>query len=268
MAQKHIPYFRFYPADFIGGVRGMSAQEVGLYVMLLCRMYEESGPVEDHALRLSAYCGMRQPTFEKSLQRLVDLGKIERLDGMLSNDRARREISNRANDLEIASKAGKASAEKRLKNQQKSSTTVQRKVNHTDTDTDTDTSRDTNVSLALVAPKTKTPDMFSEFWDRYPKRIGKADAHKAYARAMKKITHDDLMFALSERLPALEAREKQYRPNPATWLNQERWTDEIDATGNGNGSGPYGSRAGRSGNDMANAFAEVAARYSARDARN
>lgn len=120
------------------GVRGMTAQEVGLYTMLLCRMYEESGPIEDHALRLSTYCGMRQATFEKTLQKLVDLGKIIRQDGTLWNDRAEIEISSRANDLKIAIKAGKASAEKRQQNQRRGPAPVQRPFNHTDTDTDTE----------------------------------------------------------------------------------------------------------------------------------
>jgi uncharacterized protein YdaU (DUF1376 family) len=136
VAKERIPYFRFYPTDFMGGVRGMSAQEIGLYVMLLCRMYEENGPIEDHALKLSTYCGMRQATFEKTLQKLVDLGKIERHNGRLFNDRARIEISNRANDLEIAIRAGKASAEKRQIKQGQDATPVQRSFNHADTDTE------------------------------------------------------------------------------------------------------------------------------------
>ena len=152
MTGKRIPYFRFYPSDFMRGVRGLTAQEVGVYTMLLCRMYEESGPIECHILRLSTYCGMREATFEKTLNKLVALGKINLANGMLSNDRAEIEISNRSNDLKIASAAGKASAEKRQQNQRAESTTVQHKANHTDTNTDTE-DRDTNVSLVLFAPE-------------------------------------------------------------------------------------------------------------------
>lgn len=118
------------------------------------------------------------------------------------------------------------------------------------------------LSIDHPAPKSKPTDFFAEFWDRYPKRVGKADAHKAYIRAMKKITHDDLMFALSERLPALEAREKKYRPNPSTWLNQERWQDDIDTDHNADGSVQSRSR-----NGMVDAFAQVAAERMARDGR-
>jgi len=138
MAKNHIPYFRFYPGDFMRGVRGLTPQETGLYVMLLCRMYEESGPIENHTLKLSTYCGMRLATFGKTLDRLIALDKITVENGFLFNDRAATEISSRAHDLKIASKAGKASAEKRQQNQGDTSTTVERPLNHTDTDTDTE----------------------------------------------------------------------------------------------------------------------------------
>ena len=156
-----IPYFRFYPSDFMRGVRGMSAQEVGLYTMLLCRMYEESGPIEDHALRLSTYCGMRQATFEKTLQKLVDLGKIIRKNGTLWNDRAEIEISSRANDLKIAIKAGKASAQKRQQKQRQGATPVQRSFNHTDTDTDT---LKTEAKASAKKPRRKPEIDLPEGW--------------------------------------------------------------------------------------------------------
>lgn len=131
---KRNPYFNFYPADFMNGVRGLSAQEVGVYTMLLCRIYEEDGPVEYHVRRLATYCGMREATFEKVVEKLVDLGKMSIGNGMLSNARAEAEISKRANGLEIASRAGKASAEKRQQNQRTEATPVQRAFNHTDTE--------------------------------------------------------------------------------------------------------------------------------------
>lgn len=84
MTGHHAPWFKFYPADFMNGVRGLSAQEVGLYTMLLARIYEENGPVEYHPLRLSTYCGMREATFVKTLEKLLALGKITLRDGMLS----------------------------------------------------------------------------------------------------------------------------------------------------------------------------------------
>lgn len=167
---KHIPFFRFYPADFMNGVRGLSPQEVGVYTMLLCRIYEENGPVEYHPLRLATYCGMRESSFVKTLEKLVELGKLTLAEGRLSNARAETEISNRANDLKNASKAGKASAKKRQEKQAGEDTGVERPFNHTDTDTDTyvvdksttpaaaDSRREAILEIMGCDPRGITPD--------------------------------------------------------------------------------------------------------------
>lgn len=146
---RHIPYFDFYPADFMNGVRGLSAQEVGVYTMLLCRIYEESGPIDFHVARLATYCGMRSASFEKVAAKLIDLGKFSVAGGKLSNARAEHEIQNRADKLKINSKAGKASASKRQQNQSNDPTGVQRAFNHTEAEADTDKN---TLSSVLGAP--------------------------------------------------------------------------------------------------------------------
>jgi len=102
---------------------------------------------------------------------------------------------------------------------------------------------------------------FAEFWERYPRRIGKAAARKAYAKAMNLAQHDDIMFGLSQQMASLTAREAQYIPHPATWLNQERWNDDAEQPHNNRASGTHG-RADRPGTGMAQAFAAVAERLS------
>lgn len=160
MSDRTAPWFRFYPADFMNGVRGMSATEVGLYQMLLCRIYEENGPVEYHPLRLSTYCGMREATFIKTFEKLVALGKLTLVEGMVMNTRAATEISNRADDLKNASRAGKASAEKRQQKQRQDSTTVQQAFNHTDTDTDKSIDGGGSVCAREADPgKVRNPDI-------------------------------------------------------------------------------------------------------------
>ena len=149
MKGRTIPWIKFFPADFMHGVRGLTAQEVGVYTMLLCRIYEENGPVEYHVTRLSTYCGMRAATFEKVAAKLIELGKLTLLNGMLSNARAESEITNRANDLKINILAGLASAQKRQQKQRKIPTDVQRTFNNTDTDKDKE--RDTASAASLGA---------------------------------------------------------------------------------------------------------------------
>jgi phage replication O-like protein O len=78
----------------------------------------------------------------------------------------------------------------------------------------------------------ETAERFERFWNAYPKREGKTAALKAFT----KVNPDDEM--LDTMLAAISAQTKanawtrerrQFIPHPATWLNGERWTDEVDA---------------------------------------
>ncbi len=74
---------------------------------------------------------------------------------------------------------------------------------------------------------------FDQFWSQYPKKVGKPYALKAF----KKIKPDDdlldtMLMAISRWKCTRQWTEAggQYIPNPATWLNQERWNDEVPET--------------------------------------
>lgn len=221
---KHVPYFRFYPSDFMAGVRGMTAQEVGVYTMLLCLIYEAGGPVENNPLRLATYCGLRLPTFERTCEKLIALGKITAADGWLSNARAEVEIAKRADDLKIAFRAGKASAEKRQQNQAKPSTDVQRTFNHTDTDTDTEKKdRDAKASL----------ERFAEFWEVYPHRDGKRGrklAEAKYRAAVKRGVAEQTIIEGAKRAQNDPRVKAGFARDPTTWINQAGWEDVTAPT--------------------------------------
>jgi len=71
---------------------------------------------------------------------------------------------------------------------------------------------------------------FNLFWERYPKKLAKRDAERAFD----KINPDEKLFNLIlEKLELYKQSEAwlkdggQFIPYPATWLNGRRWEDEI-----------------------------------------
>lgn len=65
---------------------------------------------------------------------------------------------------------------------------------------------------------------FAEFWEAYPRKIGKGQAERAYATALRHADHGQIMAALrSQRFDGPE----RFIPHPATWLNSKRWLDEA-----------------------------------------
>jgi len=84
----------------------------------------------------------------------------------------------------------------------------------------------------LPKEKAKPPyqALFDIFWGRYPKKVGKDAALKAFQKR-KPDQHllVQMLNALTEQVKS-EAWVKdggQFIPNPATWLNQGRWQDEV-----------------------------------------
>jgi len=80
--------------------------------------------------------------------------------------------------------------------------------------------------------KNKTyTDEFLVFWGAYPKKVGKDAAWKAWnGRDGDRPEIDFVLEALNQQLSSDQWTKEhgQYIPNPATWLNQGRWADEIE----------------------------------------
>lgn len=76
---------------------------------------------------------------------------------------------------------------------------------------------------------TLTTARFETFWDAYPRKVAKKAARVAFAR----VNPDMELF--TQMLDAIAAQKvsRQWRdgyiPHPATWLNGERWADEVVA---------------------------------------
>ena len=75
----------------------------------------------------------------------------------------------------------------------------------------------------------KTDDEFDQFWREYPRKVGKKDARKSFDKALKSVTVETMRNAvIAQKKSEQWTRDNgKYIPNPATWLNQGRWDDEL-----------------------------------------
>lgn len=73
---------------------------------------------------------------------------------------------------------------------------------------------------------------FDQFWETYPRKVGKAEARKAFDTAWRKLPPFDEMSVLIGGLERAKAgwisRQRQFIPHAAKWLRGEHWTDEPD----------------------------------------
>ena len=67
---------------------------------------------------------------------------------------------------------------------------------------------------------------FSNFWILYPRHVAKKDALKAWNKIDAKL-YPEILTALAAWRPVYLAREPDKIPHAATFLNGERWEDEL-----------------------------------------
>jgi len=70
---------------------------------------------------------------------------------------------------------------------------------------------------------------FQDFYSLYPRKMARKDAERAWNR-LTPTQQAECLEALPNYLKYWKIKEtqKDYIPYPASFLNQERWTDEID----------------------------------------
>jgi len=216
MAQ--FPAMPLWTDAYLADTTDLSAEEHGVYLLLLMAAWRSpdcSLPNDDIRLSRMARIGVKKwQKMRPVMQRFFTVSDNGWTQKRLLAERSRVETSRSQ-----ASQAGKASA---LKRQQTKSTDVA---------TEQPTKVQESISISRkIEPKGSIPPIsptdFDEWYQAYPHKVGKGAARKAYATALKKTDHQTLIRGVE----IYRGTKPPDRPwcNPATWLNQERWTDEPE----------------------------------------
>lgn len=89
----------------------------------------------------------------------------------------------------------------------------------------------TPTAPASTKPK---PKQFAEFWNHYPRKVGKRAAETAYRNATKRADESTIIDGVKRYATDPNLPDPKFIPHPATWLNRDGWLDEpepVAATG-------------------------------------
>lgn len=84
---------------------------------------------------------------------------------------------------------------------------------------------------------------FDTFWKEYPRKVNKGTAKKAFEKALKQTDLQTIMSGLETLRIQVAGKGQEFIPHASSWLNGERWTDEIDQpVAVGQRTGPWDPR--------------------------
>ncbi len=240
------PAMPMYWDAYLADTTHLTTEEHGAYMLLLAAMWRRNGSVPDDDRDNARMLGLTPAKWRKTKARfaatiygfIVENGAItqEKLQKTWKNTQEKIE-KNKLN----GAKGGRAASNKSNNLAEANATnSPERNATIPEPEPEPYKKEDTKVSLSIVSSE---PDLFDEFWERYPRKVAKPNAKRAYAKALKKHSHDDVMFGLSQHLPSLEGKETQFIPHAATWLNGERFNDQPEQPANNTRQQRSGSRA-------------------------
>ena len=72
-------------------------------------------------------------------------------------------------------------------------------------------------------------DAFNRFWALYPRHVNKKKAHKKFLEICKNQEMlSKILSAIVDQKESVQWQDEKYIPHPTTWLNNERWNDEVE----------------------------------------
>ena len=200
-------WYKRNPADFLYGVRKMTAEVRGVYASLLEMFYEEGGMIAgDNPAYLASQCGCSTRKFNTILEQLESEGKVIRHDDYLTNRRVLSQLK-----PEFMSRLSRDKREIILSKSFKNN----------------------GVSKGLETQETQEPPYplqgepsFEDFYDGFlsTHRRGKSRAKVAWGE----LTDEDRVSAL-DALPSFLSdvtKTPQRAVTPATYL-RDRWFDQY-----------------------------------------
>jgi uncharacterized protein YdaU (DUF1376 family) len=229
------PYMQLYVADYLGDTRHLTTEQHGAYLLLLMTMWRSDGVLSDDPAKLARIAGLTVARWNKISHDV--LAFFTPCDGGFTQGRLVAELTIADEKSEKRSRAGKAGARaKALKDKKAGVANAMRLPKHLpEPEPEPEPEREAIASLDIVreaAPtRTEIARGFLAFWQVYPKRVGKDAAAKSFDKAMRRAGGPDpletIMDGLRRALPGWD--DPQFIPNPTTWLDQGRWTDDTPA---------------------------------------
>lgn len=212
-------YYPHHIGDFIKDTANLDDHQLATYLRMIWAYYTEETPMHDDCESIAFAMRSDEKTVRLLLKHYFFLE-----DDCWHHARCDREIE----VFHGKSEKARNSANARWKNANAKRAHSERNANEPVFDANQEPRTKNQEEAKSNASSAEDSEGFDAFWTLYPKKTAKKDALKAW----KKIRSRDcsrIMRGLFDHLNCDQwSRDGgSYIPNPATWLNGERWNDEV-----------------------------------------
>ena len=217
-----LPYIPLYIADYLADTAHLTRGQSGSYLYLLMNYWQTGKALDNKGERLAIVARMTAEEWAIEKPILAEFFTVK--GNKWTHHRVEADLEKVFTKSKKASFAGSAGARKRANER---IANAEQTLNHTkpSNHTEADTEADTDVRTKKISVIKDDHDReFSTFWLMYPRKVGKLAAQKAFEKALKSATPQEIFEGVTRYLRDCGSDPK-FITHPSTWLNQGRWMD-------------------------------------------
>lgn len=216
---------------YLGDTMHLGRDQHGAYLLLIMAYWMRGAPLADSDQELAAIVRASQPDWRRLRHVMEPFFEVS--GGFWVHHKIEKELARAREIIETKTKSGKAGAEKRWRTK---SEPDGKPIADAMADAMANASQ-TDAPLPLPKPVSKKVSIlptcvgFDEFWNFYPRKVGKAAARKVFSKIVREGIDPAIIGAGSSRYAASVAgKDQTYIAHPKTWLNDGRWADEYEGS--------------------------------------
>lgn len=216
-------YYQFNIGDYQSHTKHLSPTEDICYRRLLDFYYLHESPIQNDLIKITRLLCLNKE-YLSDVESVLSEFFILTDDGWI-NHRANKEIE----QYQSFSEAGKRGAAKRWSKASDSEVIGGLTGGVPKANAKQETININHKPLTNIKPiRTNVlENYFEDFWYKYPKKVGKEAARKAWNKANPDIIKVIDAINWQRETKQWQAEDGKFIPNPATYLNQGRWQDEA-----------------------------------------
>jgi uncharacterized protein YdaU (DUF1376 family) len=234
-----VNYFEFHIGDYAQATQHLSMLEDAAYSRMLRWCYANERPLPFDIKQIERLVRAQSKPEREAVSNVLSEFFVQMDDGW-HQDRVDREIA-RYQDKQRKASASANARWKKGETHNEGNANAYANALQTLCEGNANQTPDTNKTPIAPLPGGETvassPPGFDDFWQAYPRKVGKGAALTAWKRARVNGHLADVLAAITVQRSSEQWQRDggRFVPNPATWLNQRRWEDETAP-----GAGPEG----------------------------
>jgi uncharacterized protein YdaU (DUF1376 family) len=225
------PWMPLYVADYLADTLDLSTEEHGVYLLLLMVAWRRDGAIPNDMKMIKRALSTCATDMHGNRFNKIVPGILERFFYLDDNgDFRNKRIEKERETAEKFSEKQKENANKRwgktkeVKEIDDAKAMPARPLQSQSQSQSHSPNGEKNARERASRPLAE----FEEFWALYPNKVGKDAARKSWERAVSRASVAEIMAGLRRYVAKTDDRPWC---NPATWLNQGRWTDQPAGSG-------------------------------------